>query len=63
MHAILKKYAYFSEIGCILITIYLYILTWKSKKEPVINRKFTLNGKEIDSEFGHFVIVKENNIQ
>lgn len=38
-------------------------LTWKSKKEPVINRKFTLNGKEIDSEFGYFVIVKEKNIK
>lgn len=34
-------------------------LIWESKKEPVIKRKFSLNGKDIDSKFGHFVIIKE----
>lgn len=37
-------------------------LTWKSKKEPVINRAFYLNGEELDSDEcgcgGIFVVVK-----
>ena len=34
-------------------------LTWKSKKEPVFNREFLLNGKKIDTQYGVFSIIKE----
>lgn len=33
-------------------------LTWKSKNEPVINRNFCLNGKEIDGP-GYLIIKKD----
>lgn len=34
-------------------------LTWKSKREPVINREFFLNGEKIETEYGSFVVTKE----
>lgn len=33
-------------------------LTWKSEKEPAINRKFYLNGKDTGLEHGSFIIIK-----
>lgn len=33
-------------------------LTWRSKNEPDIKRKFLLNGKEVESKYGNFVIIK-----
>lgn len=34
-------------------------LTWESKNDPVINRKFCLNGEDTGLQFGDFVITKE----
>lgn len=34
-------------------------LTWKSKKKPLFDRKFCLNGKDNGLQSGDFVIIKE----
>lgn len=34
-------------------------LSWKSKKEPVFDRKFCLNGKETEKQSSAFIITKE----